>query len=136
MRVVVFGGPSERDLTAIVAGRSAFDAGGRTDLPLLAAGLASCDILVTNDSGPMHLAAATGTTTLSIWGPGNPASTGPRGTGHRLIRRADLPCVPCVKNACPRRGAGFILPDAELECLNLITPTEVLAEARRMLAES
>jgi len=136
VRTVVFGGPAERDLARSVARGDAFDAGGRTDLPLLAAALASCDILVTNDSGPMHLAAAVGTPTLSLFGAGNPASTGPTGPRQRVIRRADLTCVPCVKNVCPRRGQGDILQNAERECLNLITTAEVLAETRRLLAES
>jgi heptosyltransferase-2 len=136
VRVVVFGAPPERELTRAVAGDVAFDAGGRTDLSLLAAGLASCDILVTNDSGPMHLAAAVGTPTLAVWGAGNPRSTGPSGDGHQLLVRQDLPCVPCVKNRCPRSGAGYVLPDAERECLNLITATEVLTVAHRMLAVS
>lgn len=133
MRVVVFGSSAEKELTRQVAGSQAFDAGGRTDLPLLAAGLAACDILVTNDSGPMHLAMAVGTPTLSLWGAGNPASTGPTGSRHRVLRRPELACVPCVKNTCPRSGAGFILPSARNECLNLITPAEVLSAVHSML---
>jgi heptosyltransferase-2 len=126
-RVVVFGGVAETTLTRYVAAESAFDAGGRTDLPLLAAALAGCDILVTNDSGPLHLAAAVGTATVSLWGAGNPAITGPPDETHRMLRRADLPCVPCVKNTCPRSGPGFVLPNAERECLRLIEVSEVLA---------
>lgn len=135
VQVVVFGGSGERELTARVAGRAAFDAGGRTDLPLLAAGLASCDLLVTNDSGPMHLAAAVGTPTVSLWGAGDPASTGPLGAGHVLMRHPELPCVPCVKNQCPRRGAGTYLPEAERECLRLITVDQVAARIFGRLAE-
>lgn len=134
VRTVVFGGSSERELTRVAAAEIAFDAAGRTDLPLLAAGLASCDILVTNDSGPMHLASAVGTPVLALFGAGNPVRTGPLGPGHRVVRRADLPCVPCVRNTCPRSGAGFILENAERECLNLITPADVLETARGMLA--
>jgi lipopolysaccharide heptosyltransferase II len=132
--VVVFGGPAERDLTRRVALGHAIDCGGRTDLPLLAAALAACDILVTNDSGPMHLAAAVGTTTVSLWGAGNPGKTGPVGDEHKRLRRADLPCVPCVKNVCPRHGAGFILSDAERECLALIEPADVVQAVREALA--
>ncbi len=129
VRLVVFGGSAERDLTRIVAGDVGFDAGGRTDLPLLAAGLSECDILITNDSGPLHLAAAVGTPTISLWGAGDPAVTGVMGAGHRILQRADLPCVPCTKNTCPRRGAGYLLPKAERECLQLIEVPEVLAAA-------
>lgn len=126
-RVVVFGGPSERGLAAEVAGDVALNVAGRTDLPLLAAGLAACDLLITNDTGPMHLAAAVGTATISLWGAGDPAETGPLGEGHVLLRRPDLPCAPCVRNECPRRGRGYILPEAERECLRLVEVSDVVA---------
>lgn len=132
--VVVFGGPAERGLTRFVAGRAGMDLGGATDLPMLAATLAACDILVSNDSGPLHLAAAVGTPTVSLWGAGNPDVTGVTGRQHRLLRRDDLACVPCVRNTCPRRGAGFILPDAVNECLALIEAEEVLKVVRQVLA--
>jgi len=126
-RVVVFGGGGERELAAQVAGDVALNVAGRTDLPTLAAGLADCDLLITNDSGPMHLAAAVGTPTISLWGAGDRAETGPLGSGHRVLVRADLPCVPCVRNHCPRRGRGYLLEDAERECLRLIEAKDVLA---------
>ncbi len=125
-RTVVFGGPSERHLTATAAGTHGIDLGGKTDLAVLAAGLADCRLLVTNDSGPMHLAAAVGTPTISLWGAGNPAETGPLGAGHRVLRHAELPCVPCRANTCPRSGRGTVLPRAERECLELITVDEVM----------
>jgi heptosyltransferase II len=134
MEVLVFGAVGEAALTRTVAGGVAADLGGRTDLPMLAAGLAACDILVTNDSGPMHLAAAVGTRTLVVSGPADTRETAPGGTGHVYLQRLDLPCVPCVKNECPRRGAGFILPEAERECLRLIGVPDVLRAIRRMLS--
>lgn len=125
-QVIVFGGPGERDLTRTAAGDAAIDLGGRTTLPLLAAGLASCDVVISNDSGPLHLAAAVGTPTISLWGAGDPARTGPP-SGHVLIRDRRLPCLECVKNQCPRRGPGYILPDAYMECLQLISVDDVIA---------
>ncbi len=130
VRVFVFGGPAEQRLTARVAGEVAVDLGGRTDLPLLAAGLASCRVVVTNDSGPMHLAAAVGTPTLSLQGPADPAVTRPLGAGHRMLRHPELPCVPCVKNECPRSGRGYVLPDATRECLRLITVDDAVSALR------
>lgn len=124
---VVFGAASERALTAEVAGSWARDLGGRTDLGLLAAGLEGCALVLSNDSGPLHLAAAVGTPTVSLWGAGNPASTGVIGEAHRMLRRPALPCVPCVRNECPRSGAGYELPTAERECLRLIGVAEVEA---------
>jgi heptosyltransferase-2 len=127
--VVVFGGPDERELTRAVAGDVAMDLGGRTSLPVLAAGLASCDLVISNDSGPLHLAAAVGTATISLWGAGDPARTGPP-LGHHILRDRRLPCLECVKNQCPRSGPGYILPDAYMECMQLIPVADVLTSAR------
>jgi ADP-heptose:LPS heptosyltransferase len=80
---------------------------------------------VSNDSGPLHLGAAVGTRTISMWGAGDPARTGPP-QGHVVIRDRRLPCLECVKNQCPRRGAGYILPDAYMECMNLIAVNDVM----------
>jgi lipopolysaccharide heptosyltransferase II len=134
-RVVVFGGPTERDLSNEIAGSSGIDLGGRTDLPLLAAGLAECELVVSNDSGPLHLAAAVGTRTVSLWGAGDPAVTGPP-AGHRVVRHPELHCVPCVKNVCPRHGRGEFLPDAHNECMHLIGVSEVEAAASEALNPS
>jgi heptosyltransferase-2 len=124
-KVIVFGGAAERALTEQVASDVAINLGGQTTLPLLAAGLAACDLVISNDSGPLHLAAAVGTMTISMWGAGDPARTGPP-QGHIVIRDRRLPCLECVKNQCPRRGAGYILPDAYMECMNLIVVDDVM----------
>ncbi len=132
--VLVFGSPTERGLTADVAGDAGLDLGGRTDLTLLSAALASCRLLVTNDSGPMHLATAVGTPVVALFGAGDPAETGPLGPRHHVIRHAELPCIACRKNACPRRGHGNFLPHAERECLELITVDEVMGSVRAALS--
>jgi heptosyltransferase II len=124
-QLVVFGGPAERDLTARVAANHAVDLGGQTDLPLLAAGLEACSLVISNDSGPLHMAAAVGTPTISFWGAGDPRNTRPLGPDQRLLRHTELPCVPCTRNVCPRSGRGTRLPDAHNECLALITVDEV-----------
>jgi heptosyltransferase-2 len=130
VRVLVFGGPQEQRLTARVAGEAAIDLGGRTDLPLLAAGMASCRLLISNDSGPMHLAAAVGTPTVTLQGPADPVVTRPLGPHHLMLRHPELPCVPCVKNVCPRSGRGYVLPDATRECLRLISVDDALETVR------
>jgi lipopolysaccharide heptosyltransferase II len=131
-RVVVFGGPAERAITAEVASGGGVDLGGRTDLSLLTAGLAACELVISNDSGPLHVAAAVGTRTLSFWGAGDPAITGPPPGPHHLLRHPELFCVPCVRNVCPRRGAGVFLADARNECLHLIDVDEAEAGARAL----
>lgn len=130
-QVVVFGGPGETRLTAHVAGSHAIDLGGRTSLPELAAGLAACHVVISNDSGPLHLAAAVGTPVVGLFGAGDPVATRPLGEHSHILRHPELPCVPCVKNKCPRRGAGYILADAERECLRLIEVLDVLQAAQQ-----
>jgi len=73
---------------------------GRTSLLQLAALLKRADLMVTCDSGPMHLAAAMGTKVLALFGPTDPVRTGPYGEGHCVIQ-AGIPCVPCLKRDCP-----------------------------------
>lgn len=136
--VLVFGGPGDEGTTAVVAGAAgdrAFDLGGRTSLPELAGALRSCDLLVTNDTGPMHLAAALDRPVVALEGPADLRQTRPLGSRIRIVGRLDLPCVPCVKNACPRRGAGYVLPDARRECMRLIEVDEVEMAVHEMLNE-
>ncbi len=131
--VAVFGGPGNEVLAARVAagaGKRGLDLGGRTSLPVLAAGLSQCDLVITNDSGPMHLAAAVGTPIVAIFGSSDPSRTGPLSERVRLVRQPPLPCAPCGRNRCRRRGRGTYLPEATLECLRLI-PVEAVAQAAR-----
>lgn len=141
-RVLVFGGPGERDLTDRVAdaGRAAgyrlWSLGGETSLEALVGGLAACDVLVTNDTGPMHVAAALGRPVVAIEGAADPVQTGPIARHVRLVGRFDLPCVPCRKNVCPRRGRGFVLERASLECMRLVVVDEVEAAVESLLRKS
>jgi heptosyltransferase II len=144
-RVYVFGSAGESRLTASVAaeaaGRAAgkgdvVDLGGRTSLEELAGALLACHLLVTNDTGPMHLAAALDRPIVALEGAADPAQTRPLASRVRLVGRFDLPCVPCVRNECPRRGRGTVLAEARLECMRLIRPEEVLAVSRALLEES
>lgn len=72
---------------------------GRTPLKVLAALLSRAAVLVTNDSGPMHMAAAVGTPVVAVFGPTEPARTGPYGNKHRVIT-AEADCRPCFKRSC------------------------------------
>jgi len=62
--------------------------------------------------------------------------TRPLASHVRLIGRFDLPCVPCVKNDCPRTGRGTLLESAERECLRLVTVDEVLESSIALLEET
>lgn len=87
---------------------------GQTTLRELAAGLKLCSLLITNDTGPMHLAAALGTPVAAIFGSTSPELTGPGlpgSPGHLIIRSA-VPCTPCFLRECP----------IDHRCLLQITP--------------
>lgn len=136
--VIVLGGPAERALTARVAAAvpGAVDLGGRTDLFDLAAVLAISDVAVTNDSGPMHLAGALRTPTVSLWGSSDPAEVRQLGAPDARVEGPTLPCRPCRRNECERRGAGTLLPDAHEECMRTIETDAVLSAVRASLTGS
>ena len=105
-------------------------------LPLrqLAAVLAHCAVYVANDSGPMHIAAAVGTPTIGIFGPGEEniwfpyiPPYYPDATKHIALRK-DVHCHPCHLNVCNRRGEEY------MECMKLLTVTEVREEIGKRLA--
>lgn len=100
--VVFTGGPGDRAVIRRIGRRmttSCVDLSGRTTLPMLAALYKRANLLVTTDTGPMHLAAAVDTPVVALFGPTAPWRTGPFGDGHRVIRTAPA-CSPCFKRQC------------------------------------
>jgi len=91
----------------------ALNLGGKTSLRELAALYKRAKIVVTTDSGPMHIAAAVGTPVVALFGPTDPARTGPYGPGHRVIR-AGLPCSPCFRKQCPQPRCMTEIPVEEV----------------------
>lgn len=80
-----------------------FNLAGRTSLRELCATLRLCRVLITNDTGPMHVAAAVGTPVVVPFGSTSPELTGPglpKDPRHRLLC-ADVPCRPCFRRDCP-----------------------------------
>ena len=125
-RVELVWGPGEeplRDAILSSAGAAA-TALPPTDLPQLAAELADCDLLVSGDSGPKHLAVAVGVPTLTLFGSTNPLGWQPPGEMHRALFVAELACRPCDLRLCPVAGHP---------CLDTIAPSSVLAQARQLL---
>lgn len=101
-RVVVFGGEGERSLVAGIVGAAEprpADWSGRTPLPVLAECFRRLDHLVTNDTGPMHLAAAVGTPLLDLCGAADERVTGPRGPSSEVLVHPVF-CRPCGRNRC------------------------------------
>ncbi len=101
-----FGGPTDWKLTediARLAGVGVCNLAGKTSLRELMALLKLCRVVLTNDTGPMHLAAALGTPVVVPFGSTSPDLTGPGLPGdsrHHLLK-SDAPCAPCFRRTCP-----------------------------------
>jgi ADP-heptose:LPS heptosyltransferase len=126
-RVVVTGAPSERDLTALVAGRSGIDLGGRTDFAGLADVLANAACVVVGNTGPAHLAAAVGTPVVSLYAPTvPPVRWRPWRVPHELLY-VDVPCAGCRARECPVPGHP---------CLGGVGVTDVTAAVARLAPQT
>ena len=103
VRILLIGSEGERPVLEQVA-RSmrslVVNLAGRTDLSALMGLLAKARLLVSNDTGAMHVAAAVGTPVLAIFGPTDAEATRPVGQSTRLLRQP-VPCSPCLLRECP-----------------------------------
>ena len=97
---------------------------GQTSLPEMIEWLRLCDLMVTNDTGPMHVVAALGKPLIALFGPTEPRRTGPYGQLKNVFR-IDLPCSPCLKSRCAWKNLN--------ECLNAISPAQILAQIHKIL---
>jgi ADP-heptose:LPS heptosyltransferase len=100
-RVVVLYGPSEEAEAAKISRASGAILAPRTSLKEMGAILKASRLLVTNDSGPMHIAAALGVPTLAIFGPTSPHLQGPYGNLSEVVRNEKLDCLECNLIKCP-----------------------------------
>ena len=135
---VIFGGPSETAIAeeielefnrlsgnpdldpSLITNHSILDPAllnlaGRTELRELISMISECDLLVTNDSGPMHIGYAVRTPVVAIFGSTSPEHTGPVGKKDIAIKK-DLDCSPCLERECRKQ---------DLKCMEMITPDEV-----------
>ena len=115
-RIILTGGPGDPSLPHIegLMKHPCINLAGKTTLRDLACLYQRARLVVTTDSGPMHIAAAMGTPTVALFGPTNPDRTGPYGAGHRVIRKP-LPCSPCLRKECDT-----------MQCMKDISVEEVL----------
>ena len=96
---------------------------GQNSLAVTGGVLKAMDLLIANDTGPVHLAVAAGTPALVIFGPTDPVRTGPYGSRNRVVT-AGLVCQPCFSRTCHKEG---------IPCLSGVTPEKVEAVAIEML---
>jgi len=124
--VVFTGGPGDRgviDEILSMMTAPAVNFAGRTSLKMLAALYQRSALLVSTDTGPMHLAAAVGTPVVALFGPTAPWRTGPFGSGHRVIRTAPA-CSPCFRRQCDEHRC---------RCMSDISVEMVYGAASQML---
>ncbi|MDW7760843.1 MAG: lipopolysaccharide heptosyltransferase II [Acidobacteriota bacterium] len=99
------------------------DLTGQTTLSRLIAVLRRARLVVTNDSGPLHIADAVGVPLVALFGPTNPAATGPR-RGPAAVLKKEVPCWPCLYRSCPY----------DHRCMTRIEVEEAFEACRQLIA--
>ncbi|MCX8156659.1 MAG: lipopolysaccharide heptosyltransferase II [Verrucomicrobiae bacterium] len=130
IQIVVMGGAADSPLAqaiAVEAPGRILNLAGQTTLPETVEWLRLVSVVVTNDTGPMHIAAALRTPVVALFGPTEPARTGPYGQPQNVLQLS-LPCVPCMKATCHHRPL--------LECLQTLPPARVLERVLALLETS
>jgi heptosyltransferase I len=125
-RFAILGGKADTELGRHISSgcpEQCLDLTGKTSLSGMVDWMRRASVVITNDTGPMHVAAALGKPMVALFGPTDPRRTGPYHQLHQVMR-LDLPCVPCMKAVCHHRPVE--------ECLQEITPTQV---ARAVLGQ-
>jgi lipopolysaccharide heptosyltransferase II len=126
-KILLLGTAGQRDILQPFAERlptGLIDLVGRTTVRELAVVLRRAQLLLANDSAPLHLASAMGTPVVGLFGPTNVVRARPYGEGHRAIR-VELACSPCEQKACSNK--------IQYECLTGITVNDVVTAAQEVL---
>lgn len=125
---MVFTGSTEEselvDLIRDKMGVPAYSLAGRLNLPELAGLLSMTPLLISNNTGPVHVACAVGTPVVDLYALTNPQHT-PWGVPHRLLFH-DVPCKYCYKSVCPEKHH---------DCLGLVEPAQVVRACRDLMGE-
>lgn len=127
LRVVVLGGTEDvamgRRLSAM--GARCIDKTGQTSLPEMVEWIRASDAMLTNDTGPMHVAAALGKPVVALFGPTDPRRTGPYRTQGNVLQSTEMDCVPCLSRHCTATR--------ERDCLRSIEAVNVAEAVRSLL---
>jgi lipopolysaccharide heptosyltransferase I len=129
LKFVILGSKDEQSLgqsIAQAAPEHCLNLAGETSMIEMVEWIRLSRLVITNDTGPMHVAAAVGRPVIAVFGPTNPKSTGPYAQIDNVLQTTSLPCAPCMSQRCTWRDP--------LACLHAITPLAVLQKARQILA--
>lgn len=125
--IILFGGPNEigmaKDIEARLNGINITNLAGKTSVQELCSFIGGLDIFITNDSGPMHIAAAYQVPTVAIFGPTRHLETSQWMNEKSIIVRHDMKCAPCMKRECPL---------GHHECMKSITSHEVIEAVQNL----
>lgn len=127
-RIVIVGGAEDTPLAERILSGSRtnpLSLAGKTGLAELGAVLGRCVVLVTGDTGPMHVATAVGVRVVALFGAADPDRTGPVGPGHRVLQARDVSCVPCRSRKCTH--------PIYLECMERISVDMAYEAVREVL---
>ena len=123
-KVVITGGPGEVDIAADIEkgiAENCVNLAGKTTIRELLALIKRCDFFITNDSGPMHVAAAFDVPLVAIFGPTDHTTTYPLAE-HAMVVRESVDCAPCLKRECP----------TDHRCMTAVTAEDVLMAAQEL----
>ncbi|MCX7918995.1 MAG: lipopolysaccharide heptosyltransferase II [bacterium] len=126
--LVLFGSQQEVEYVSQIANtidipKSVVNLAGKNNLAQLSACIAKCNLFITNDTGPMHIAAALKVPTVAIFGSTDPVTTGPFGEFPYRIVRKPVNCAPCLLRECP----------TDHRCMTAITVDDVLVAVKELL---
>ncbi len=129
--IIIFGGPNEiemaNEIESYLISSNATNytnLAGKTDIKELCSLIGGCSLFVTNDSGPMHVAAAYGVPTVSIFGPTKHTETSQWMNKKSTIVRHEMGCAPCMRRECPL---------GHHECMKSVEAKEVIKAARELV---
>jgi lipopolysaccharide heptosyltransferase II len=131
VKVVILGDESERKIAEVILHAMAnkpIDLVGKTGLDILPAVIKNCNLLITNDGGPMHMAAALGIKSVSVFGPVSELVYGPYpASSEHIVLKTDIECRPCYKNF------RLSICDRDKECLKQVSVEAVFDAAVKLL---
>ena len=130
LRFAILGVAGDKPLAEVICRANpnrCLDLTGQTSLPEMIEWLRLAELVISNDTGPLHVAAALRRPLLAIYGPSDPNGTGPHGQSAGVLQASHLPCVPCMKQTC-----DYVEP---LACMKSITPEMVANRALAVLGK-